>query len=205
MLALVSQGISLGFSAGAMPGPFNSYLIGTTLLLGWRRALIVVLTPLITDGPIILLAVVLLRQIPADWIRVIQVVGGLYLIWVAVGAWRRFRQGATLTADTTAAGRTLAQGLLMNWLSPGPYIFWATINGPLLIEALNQSIWAALAFLVAFYGTFLGILTGYVIVFDRLRRLDERFTRAIFLVTVLVMLLFGVSLIWQGLRITTAA
>ncbi|MBL8153340.1 MAG: LysE family transporter [Anaerolineae bacterium] len=205
MLALVSQGISLGFSAGAMPGPFNSYLIGATLLLGWRRALIIVLTPLITDGPIILLAVVLLRQIPADWIRVIQLVGGLYLIWVAYGAWRRFRQGVTLTADTTATGRTLAQGLLMNWLSPGPYIFWATINGPLLIQALNQSVWAALAFLAAFYGTFLGILVGYVIVFDRLRRLDERFTRAILLVTVLVMLLFGVSLILQGLQIRVAA
>jgi threonine/homoserine/homoserine lactone efflux protein len=205
MLALVSQGISLGFSAGAMPGPFNSYLIGTTLLLGWRRALIVVLTPLITDGPIILLAVAVLRQFPADWVRAIQLVGGVYLIWVAYGAWRRFRQGVTLTADMTATGRTLTQGLFMNWLSPGPYIFWATINGPLLIQALNESVWAALAFLVAFYGTFLGILVGYVIVFDRLRRLDERLTRAIFLGTVLVMLLFGVSLILQGLQITAAA
>jgi threonine/homoserine/homoserine lactone efflux protein len=199
MLNLISQGISLGFSAGAMPGPLQSYLITTTLANGWRKSIIVILSPLITDGPIILLAVVLLKQLPPQLIRLIQVVGGLYLLWIAYGAWRRFRSGITLDTTPQPQSRTLSQGLMMNWLSPGPYIFWGTINGPLLIGALQLSIWHGVAFMLAFYGTFLGILALYVVVFDRLRRLDERFTRAIFLVTLVVLVVFGISLVLQGL------
>jgi threonine/homoserine/homoserine lactone efflux protein len=199
MLNLISQGVSLGFSAGAMPGPFQSYLISQTLANGWRKSIIVIFSPIITDGPIILLAVVLLRQLPSELIRLIQIIGGLYLLWIAYGAWRRFRSGATLDTTNQPQSRTLSQGLLMNWLSPGPYIFWGTINGPLLVGALEHSLWHGVAFMLAFYGTFLSILALYVIVFDRLRRLDERFTRVIFFITLAVLVAFGISLVWQGL------
>lgn len=202
MLGMVTQGISLGFSAGALPGPFLSYLINTTMAFGWRKSLIVILTPLVTDGPIILLAVVLLKQMPPDLIRIIQIVGGLYLVWIAVGAWRQFRKGVSLTPnDAPPQSRTLGQGMIMNWLSPAPYIFWGTITGPLLIKGLDISIWHGLGFLVAFYGTFLGFLVLYVFIFDRLRRLDERITKVIFLVTIVFLLFFGLSLVGQGIGI----
>lgn len=199
MLNLISQGVSLGFSAGAMPGPFQSYLISQTLANGWRKSILIIFSPLITDGPIILLAVVLLKQLPPELIRLIQVIGGLYLLWIAYGAWRRFRSGITLDTTTQPQSRTLVQGFLMNWLSPGPYIFWGTINGPLLVGALELSLWHGVAFMLSFYGTFLSILALYVIVFDRLRRLDERSTRVIFLVTLAVLVAFGISLVLQGL------
>jgi threonine/homoserine/homoserine lactone efflux protein len=199
MLNLISQGVSLGFSAGAMPGPLQSYLISQTLANGWRKSIIIIFSPLITDGPIILLAVVLLKQLPPQLIRLIQVIGGLYLLWIAYGAWRRYRSGVTLEIAAQPQSRTLSQGLLMNWLSPGPYIFWGTINGPLLIGALQLSIWHGVAFMLAFYGTFLSILALYVIVFDRLRRLDARFTQIIFLITLAVLVIFGISLVLQGL------
>ncbi len=200
MFNLISQGVSLGFSAGAMPGPFQSYLIGTTLAYGWRKTMIIIFTPLITDGPIILLMVFVLKQLPPTLIPIIQMAGGGYLLWLAYRAWKRYRSvGVNLNAEAPSQGRTLVQGLFVNWLSPGPYIFWATINGPLLLQGLNQSVWHGAGFMIAFYGTFLLLLAAYVIVFDRLRRLDARFTRAIFLVTLLVLVLFGISLIWQGL------
>jgi threonine/homoserine/homoserine lactone efflux protein len=97
----------------------------------------------------------------------------------------------------------LAQGAVMGWVSPGPYIFWATINGPLLIQGLNESAVMGVAFLLAFYGTFIGILSVYVLVFDRLRRIDERVTRGIFLLTLVVMVLFGLRLMGQGIGIVT--
>lgn len=202
MLALLSQGISIGFSAGAMPGPFQSYIISTTLALGWRRSIIAIFTPLLADIPIIFLTVVLLGQLPPEVIRIIRLVGGLYLLWMAYKAWKRLRTGTT-TIDTNAQpqrqGQTLLQALVLIWLSPGPYIFWATINGPLLVEGLSQTVWHGLAFALGFYGTFLGILGFYVFIFDRLRRLDERVTRAIFIVTLVVMVLFALSLILQAL------
>lgn len=205
MFAFITQGVSLGFAAGAMPGPFTGYLVSLTLAYGWRRSLIVVLSPLLTDGPIILAVVLLLRQMPEGFIQAVQVAGGLYLLWIAWGAWQRFRAGSALAGGGPPPARTLAQGLIMNWLSPGPYLFWTTVNGPLLVRALSESAWHGLAFLAAFYGTFLGFLALYVVVFDRLRRLDDRVTRGLLLLTIGVMAAFGLALIRQGVGALLAA
>ncbi len=207
MFYFVSQGVSIAFAAGAQPGPFTSFLIGRTLAQGWRKSIILALTPLVTDVPIVLVVLVILKQFPPELIRVIQLVGGLYLLWIAYGSWRQFRAGKAsfkpeaVPSDGISSVRTLLQGAVMAWVSPGPYIFWATINGPLLIQGLNQSVLMGLAFLLAFYGTFIGILCAYILVFDRLRRIDERVTRGIFLGTLLVMVLFGLRLIGQGIGV----
>ncbi|MEP6986407.1 MAG: LysE family transporter [Chloroflexota bacterium] len=209
MFYFVSQGVSIAFAAGASPGPFTSFLIGRTLAQGWRKSIILAITPLVTDIPIVIVVLLILKQFPPELIRVIQLVGGLYLLWIAYGSWRQFKAGNTsfkpeAASDGESTARTLAQGAVMGWVSPGPYIFWATINGPLLIQGLNQSVLMGLAFLVAFYGTFIAILCLYVLVFDRLRRIDERVTKGIFLVTLVVMVLFGLRLIGQGVGIISA-
>ncbi|MEL7234435.1 MAG: hypothetical protein AAGK74_08065, partial [Chloroflexota bacterium] len=51
---LVGRGVSLGFAAAALPGPLQAYLLNTALTQGWRRALFVLVSPLIVDIPIIL-------------------------------------------------------------------------------------------------------------------------------------------------------
>lgn len=202
MLALITQGISLGFSAGAIPGPFISYLVSTTLAQGWRRTIKLVFVPLVGDIPIILLAVVVLRQIPPEFIRLIQLVGGLYLLWIAFGAYRQLRAGVMFEANAAGAEqRSFFQGILMAWLGPGPYLYWSTILGPLLITALNDSVGTGIAFLLSFYVPFLLLLAGYVILFDRIRRLDPRVVRGIQIVVVIILVLFGLRLIAQGLGI----
>jgi threonine/homoserine/homoserine lactone efflux protein len=197
MFSLVSQGLSLGFSAGAMPGPFQSYLASSALAYGWRRSLVIIFAPLLSDFPVILLIVFILRQIPNGFIQMVQIVGGVYLLWIAFQAWRRYRQGTAF--DTSESPhRTLTQGLLMNWLSPGLYLFWGTISGPLLVEGLDRSLWHGMAFLVAFYSTFLGFLALYVLVIVRLRRLDEKVTHALYVLTMVILVVFGILLIGQG-------
>ena len=209
MFYFVSQGVSIGFAAGAQPGPFTSFLIGRTLAQGWRKSIILAITPIVTDIPIVIVVLLILKQFPPELIRIIQLVGGLYLLWIAFGMWRQYKAGQTAfkpeaeSSDGVSTSRTLAQGAIMGWVSPGPYIFWATINGPLLIQGLNQSVPMGIAFLLAFYGTFVAILCVYVLVFDRLRRIDERVTKGIFLVTLVVMVLFGLRLIGQGIGIIT--
>ncbi len=206
MFYFISQGISIAFAAGAQPGPFTTFLIGRTLAQGWRKSIILVLTPLVTDVPIIVLALIILKQFPPELIRLVQLVGGLYLLWIAYGSWKQFRAGTiSFKADDSSAGvsqqKLLMQGAVMGWLSPGPYIFWATLNGPLLVRGLNESVLSGVGFLLGFYGTFIGILSLYVLVFDRLRRIDERVTRGIIVVTLIVMVVFGFWLIGQGLGI----
>lgn len=204
MLFLIARGITLGFTAGVLPGPLQTYLINTTLLLGWRKSLIIILAPLIMDGPLIVLVLFFFRQFPPELLRALQIAGGLFVLWLAWGAWQQVRAGVSIgpgedgAVDSTQR-QIMARAVLMNVLSPAPYVFWTTVNGPLLIQGLQQSVWHGLAFLVSFYGTFLLIMSLIVLLFDRLRRLDERVTRAVLLITVVVLVFFGLSLLAQGL------
>jgi hypothetical protein len=87
----------------------------------------------------------------------------------------------------------------MNFLSPGPYLFWSLVNGPLLIKALGLSALHGLAFLLSFYGVFIGGMLLIAVVFDRVRRFGPAVIRALLLTSVLVFALFGVLLIRDGL------
>ena len=200
--------MTLGLTAGMLPGPLQTYLIQTTLTQGWRKSLIfLVFSPLLTDIPMILLTVFVLAQIPPEFIRIIQIVGGLFVLWLARGAWLNFRAGGDFGAGGAAASLSaragVARALMVNLLSPGPYIFWGTVNGPLLLQGLRQSIFDGGAFLVAFYGTFLAILSGLIVVFNRMRTLDPRVTRALLLIITILLLVFGLSLIGQGVGLIT--
>jgi threonine/homoserine/homoserine lactone efflux protein len=201
MLAFALQGLGLGFTAVATPGPLQTFLINTTLAQGWRRSLVIVLTPLVTDIPIVLVIVFLLGELPAAIIRPLQIFGGLFLLWIAYGAYRQLRAGVTFGAsgEASGSGRTLGQSVVMSWLSPGPYLFWATINGPLLKQGLAESVLHGLAFLIGFYGTFVGMLTVLVFVFDRMRQLDPRVTRGMLAASIVILVIFSLRLLAQGL------
>ncbi len=202
MLFLIARGFTLGLTAGVLPGPLQTYIIQSTLTQGWRKSLILALSPLLSDIPLILLTLFVLAQFPPEFIRLVQIVGGLFVLWLARGAWLNYRAGVVIGAGgetiLLSTRQLLARALMVNLLSPGPYIFWGTVNGPLLIEGLSQSIFHGVAFLVAFYGTFLAFLVGLIGVFNRVRALDPRVTRALLLVITVLLLVFGLSLIGQG-------
>ena len=206
MLALIARGVTLGLTAGILPGPLQTYLIQTTLLQGWRKALIVVISPLVADLPLIGLTVFVLERFPPEFIRVIQIIGGLFVLWLARAAWLNFRAGTLIAAggEATAfsARQLLTRSVLINLLSPGPYIFWGTVNGPLLVQGLRSSIFDGAAFLIAFYGTFMGVLLALIAVFNRVRLLDPRLTRAVLLLVTLLLVIFGLSLIAQGVGLS---
>lgn len=197
----IAPAISLGVSAATIPGPLIAYLVNTAATQGWRKALLIVLAPLITDAPIIALMTFILGQMPAQALNVIQLAGGFLLLFIARGALRQYQAGSALNQVTGGAAvascwrRVLLTGIGMNLLSPGPWLFWATVNGPLLVKALDSSPGHALAFLLAFYGTFLGGLCCWVLLIHQARRLPGNVLRYIILATALLLLWFGAGLI----------
>jgi threonine/homoserine/homoserine lactone efflux protein len=211
LISFITQGITIGFSAGAMPGPMQSYLMNTALKYGWRRALLVVITPLLVDIPVIvavLLALDALADVVPAIIDAIRVVGGVFVLYLARAAWLDYRAGVTLTDGidgspidrTEPPHRTFLQALLMNALSPGPYLFWTTVNGPTLLRALETSLWWGVAFVAAFYITFLGGYAVLALAIGRLRGIDPHLTRNLLLVIAILLAGFGIFLIWQGVR-----
>lgn len=197
---------SFGLSASVIPGPLIAYVVNTTLTQGWRKALLAVLAPLITDAPIILLMTFLLGQMPEDVLKLIQIGGGALVLAIAWGARSQYQSGIAMnlaadssTNQTHSGRRVLMTGIAMNFLSPGPYLFWASVNGPLLIQAIDVSAWHALAFLIAFYATFLCGLCAWVLLFHHVGRVRVAYLRMIILATILLLLWFGLGLITDGL------
>ena len=201
----IAPAFSYGVSAAAIPGPLIAYLVNTTLAQGWRKALLVVAAPLLTDAPIILLTTFILGHLPGEALKLIQIGGGCLLLYIAWGAGRQHQAGRMLNhlpeqgSGAKPAYQILLTGILMNFLSPGPWLFWATINGPLLVEALNVDILHALAFLATFYGTFLSGLCGWVLLFHRARKVRAEYLRYVILATILLLLWFGAGLITSGI------
>ena len=209
ILEFVLPAFSFGLSAAVIPGPLLAYVVNTTLTQGWRMALLVVLAPLITDAPIIILMTFLLGQLPGEILQLIQVGGGVLLLSIAWGARKQIQASNVLNLVGDQAEfnhhswrRILLTGIMMNLLSPGPYLFWASVNGPLLLAALDISAGYALAFLVAFYGVFLSGLCVWVFVLHRVRRVSAHYLRHFILATVLLLLWFGVDLITAALGLS---
>ncbi len=70
MTAFLFSGILLGLSGGLAPGPLLTLLASETLRHGARAGVWVALAPLLTDLPIILATVLLLRPLtdqPCRW------------------------------------------------------------------------------------------------------------------------------------------
>ena len=203
--SFILPAIGLGLSAALIPGPLLAYLFSTILTRGARLALLVVLAPLLTDAPIIVLMTFVLGQLPEAALQLIQVAGGCLLLSIAWGAGQQLQSDSLLTlspdaaASSSGATRVLLTAVLMNLLSPGPWLFWATVNGPLLLAALELSAGHALAFLLAFYGVFLGGLCSWIALFHRLRHVDARVLRSLLLAIALLLLWFGAGLITAAL------
>ncbi|MBN1452030.1 MAG: LysE family transporter [Anaerolineales bacterium] len=200
MLTFLLQGLTLGFAAGAQPGPFQTYLISQTLSQGWRRAWIAAFAPLVSDGPIVALVLLVLSQVP-DWFqRVLQIAGGLfvlYLAWSAYRAWQAFAPDAETPPQT--GPRSLLRAALMNALSPGPYLFWSLVVGPLIVTAWRADPSNAVSIVLGFYIALVSLNLTVVALFGQASRFGNRARKAMLGFSVLALAGFGLYQLWQGI------
>lgn len=203
MLALFLQAAALGLAAAASPGAFQTFLINQTLLGGWRRGIPVAFSVLISDPPVVITILLLLNQLPDNFLRWIGLAGGLFVLYMA---WRSFQalkqvpaeaddELTRSTSQLTSSWKIMRRGALMNVLSPGPYTFWSLALGPLLLGALGQSTGHGVAFLIGFYSLFIGGMLGIVLLFHQARRLGPRVVRLLSQMSVAILVIFGLLLL----------
>ena len=53
--------------------------------------------------------------------------------------------------ENNGTPKSLQKGILVNVLSPHPYLFWFSVGGPTTLKAMGQSLPAAAAFVLSFY------------------------------------------------------
>ena len=167
MYYFLSIGIILGLSAGFAPGPLLTLVVSETLQYGFRAGLRVAMSPLITDAPIILLTLLVLSKLAHSHaiLGMISIGGACVLMYMAYDSLRITHQQISQIATQSAAPQSLLKGALTNLLSPHPYLFWMTIGGSMMTQALQISLWALTAFLLGFYTCLVGskvLLAGLI-------------------------------------------
>lgn len=199
MLTYFWQGLLLGGAAAAQPGPIQAFLFSLTLRHGWRRAALAALAPLISDGPIIALVLLILTQTPDWFLNGLRIFGGVFLIFLA---WRAYVKPPVEMTDgalsNEPAQTSLWQTVMVNLLNPNPYIFWATIAGPIFLAGWRQTPVNGIGFAVGFYSALVGGFVGFVVLFSMTRRFDPRAARLLNAGVALVMAVFGIRLLWEG-------
>jgi threonine/homoserine/homoserine lactone efflux protein len=150
MIHFLFMGLVLGLSAGLAPGPLLTLVVSETLRYHAGAGIRVALAPLISDLPIVVVSVGLLSTM-ADFEAVL---GAISLMGGAVV----FRMGVhglktrALVIEPEVSGRNaLVKGVLVNVLSPHPYLFWISVGAPLVHRAMAVSLAAAMAFIAGFY------------------------------------------------------
>lgn len=198
----ITQALSFGIAAGTGIGPLHTLLMNVTLTYGWRLGIFIVLSPLMTDIPIILLMVGLLSQLPPIFAPLLNIIGAFAVFFIAYRTFKELSTPKTIQSnESQPLSRTvLLRGMAMNFLNPAPYIFWGTITGPLLRQALESSVLTGILFLLAFYSSFLGLMAGFMVVFDRVRSLNPKVIQTLSLFSVGMMVILGTSLLLQGVN-----
>lgn len=194
------QGFTLGLVL-LTPGPFQAFIVAQTLEKGWRRTFPACLAPLLSDGPIILLMVLILTRAPPWMLQGLQIAGGFYILWLAV---RSLRTAVALDpAEPPAVNgtrpQTLAKAALINLLNPNPYVFWGTVGARTLLEGLRVSTVAGAAFIIGFYATAITSLAGTILLFGTARQLGPRLIRVLAIVSSVALLGFGIYQLIAGI------
>lgn len=141
--------LSFGLAAGLKPGALGVIVIQQTLSRGLSAGVRASLAPLITDGPIIIAALLFLSQFKSIdlFAAALGLVGGAYQLWLAA---KTFRVSEISLTGKLTSQRSLATAVKVNVLSPAPYLFWFTVGGSYIIRGSTAE---SLVFVVTSIGT----------------------------------------------------
>lgn len=133
----VLAALTFGLVAGLKPGPLGVFVIHQTMSKGNYNGFLASLAPIVTDGPIILLALLLTLQLnDISWlISTISVFGSLYLAYIA---YKIFKTSHGINpGEGDSISSSLATAIKINFLNPAPYIFWLTIGSSYIFMGSN--------------------------------------------------------------------
>jgi threonine/homoserine/homoserine lactone efflux protein len=203
MWVYLVQGVGYGLAAASQPGPFQTYIISQTLTRGWKRTLPAALAPLVSDGPIILICLLVLSQVPAWLEKFLYIAGGLFILYLAYGTYKSWRNFDLQTSQPESAGnQSVLKAALMNALSPNPYIYWTLVTGPILLKGWREASVNGIGFLTGFYLTMVSSLAAIILVFGLASRVGPKVNRALLGISALALFCFGLYQLWLGVMIS---
>jgi threonine/homoserine/homoserine lactone efflux protein len=200
VIPYLALGGGLAFAAVVQPGPLQAFLLSRAATEGWRKTLPAAFSPLLSDGPIALLALLVLSRLPPTAQSLLRAAGGVLLLYLAWTSVRRLRAAPGLAEPGGGeAPKTLFQAAAVNLLNPNPYLAWALVLGPAAISAWQVHPANAAALLVAFYGVMVTGLAAFILLAGSARSLPPRAHRVVGLAAAAVLAGLGFWMLATGL------
>jgi threonine/homoserine/homoserine lactone efflux protein len=150
MITFLVTGSILGLSAGFAPGPLLVLVISETLQHDLKAGMKVALAPVLTDLPIIVFSLLVLVKLSRfhNILAIISILGAFFILYLGI---KNIKIKGVHIDKETSPQRSLQKGILVNALSPHPYLFWLTVGGPTTIKAMDLGLLTACAFVLCFY------------------------------------------------------
>lgn len=199
MLTNLTLGTLLGLAAGFAPGPLLFLVLRESLHHGSSAGIRTALAPLISDPPIILLSFFLVAEI-ARYDILLGAISFAGAVLVAQIGWDSLKTAGVKVDLNQPASSSLRKGVLINILSPHPYLFWFTVGAPIILQAQNSGPLSIASFLGGFYFFLVGSKIFLAVLFGRSRDfLGSRVYLAIMRLLGVLLLLFAFRLLLDAI------
>jgi threonine/homoserine/homoserine lactone efflux protein len=200
MIQYLIIGITYAFTAVVQPGPFQAFLLSQTLSKGWRRTLPAAFGPLISDLPVILIVLLLLTTVPPHFINILQIAGGLFLLYLAFNAYKTWKNfDSPKPPPLRSNQQTLLSAVLVNLLNPNPYLGWSLVLGPLLLKGWHQNPANGIVLLVSFYVTLTIGMIITILVFEAAGKFGSHLNRLLIGISIIALSCFGFYELYNGI------
>ena len=199
-ITYLTMGAVFGLTAGISPGPLLTLVISETLRHDKTEGVKIAVAPLITDIPIVLLTIFILSKMASSDIvlGLISILGGIFIAYLGYDSIRS--KGLEIDVQNLKP-KSIRKGIIVNILSPHPYIFWLMVGAPITVKAYQANPVAAFVFIIAFYVMLIGSKISIALIVDKSRAILKNI---VFIWTLrilgLVLLIFAILLIKEGIR-----
>ncbi|MDX9754446.1 MAG: LysE family translocator [bacterium] len=190
-----------GLNAGFSPGPLMTVIISESVKHGKKEGLKVALAPLLTDLPIVLISLLLISRLQnqAMVLGLVALLGGIYLFYLGLG---NFRYAGVEVNVEQVAPQSIRKGVITNFLSPNPYMFWLMIGAPTTTRAYQQHPLAAAGFLLIFYVLLMGSKFAIALIAASSRHvLKSRGYILVYQILGVLLCVFGIYFFYNALQI----
>ncbi len=175
-------------------------VISETLKGNKINGIFIAIAPLITDLPIVLFSIYILKSVSTNELipGILSVMGGLFLIYLAIG---NFRYNPITNRSAADYRSSMKYGIIANILSPHPYLFWITIGAPVFLKASKSGATTSFAFIIGFYLLLVGSKVIIALITNKAKGfLNSNVYGKIMKITGAVLLLLSGMMIYEGVK-----
>lgn len=200
-ITFLLSGIVFGLVAGLSPGPLLTLVISETLKHSKKEGVKIAIAPLLTDLPIVLLTIFVLAKLSSfnTILGTISILGALFLGYLAYESITI--KGISLNLKKVKA-KSLRKGVVANFLSPHPYMFWFAVGAPTVLKAYAVNISSIIVFLLGFYLCLIGSKIIVALIVEK----SKSFLKSnVYVYTIrilgIILMVFAIIFIKDGLKL----